>query len=99
LLNVNIDKDGFVCDMRHFLKNEGVKSCIFAGIYIVEKAFLKRLKTGKIESIVLPLIEMIKENPRSVGSIVIDDEYWYDVGTIKEYRKLSPAFRSNSNLR
>ncbi|MGD0280681.1 MAG: sugar phosphate nucleotidyltransferase [Smithella sp.] len=24
LLNVNIDKDGFVCDMRHILKNPGV---------------------------------------------------------------------------
>ena len=41
LLNVNIDKDGFVCDMRHILKNPGVKSCLFAGIYIVEKDFLK----------------------------------------------------------
>ena len=88
LLNVNIDKDGFVCDMRHILKNPGVKSCLFAGIYIVEKSFLKRLKTGKIESIVLPLIEMIKENSRSVGGVVIDEGYWYDLGTVDEYNKL-----------
>jgi len=88
LLNVNVDKDGFVCDMRHILKNEGVKSCLFAGIYIVEKSFLKRLTAGKIESIVLPLVEMIKENPHSVGGVVIDDGYWYDVGTIEEYEKL-----------
>ena len=88
LLNVNIDKDGFVCDMRHTLKNPGVRSCLFAGIYIVEKDFLKRLQAGKIESIVLPLVEMIKENPRSVGAVVIDDGYWYDVGTIEEYEKL-----------
>ena len=72
--------------MRHILKNQGVKSCLFAGIYIVEKAFLKRLKAGKIESIVLPLVEMIKENPRSVGGVVIDDGYWYDVGTVEEYQ-------------
>ncbi|MFA5240668.1 MAG: nucleotidyltransferase family protein [Phycisphaerae bacterium] len=88
LLNVNVDKEGFVCDMRHILKNEGVKSCLFAGIYIVEKSFLNRLQTGKIESIVLPLVEMIKENPRSVGGVVIDDGRWYDVGTIEEYKKL-----------
>ncbi len=88
LLNVNIDKDGFICDMRHILKNPGVRSCLFAGIYIVEKDFLKRLQAGKIESIVLPLVEMIKENPRSVGAVVIDDGYWYDVGTIEEYEKL-----------
>jgi len=89
LLNVNIDKDSFVCDMRHILKNEGVKSCLFSGIYIVEKSFLKRLTAGKIESIVLPLLEMIKENPRSVGAVVIDDGVWYDVGTVEEYQKLS----------
>ena len=88
LLNVNVDKDGFVCDMRHILKNEGVKSCLFAGIYIVEKSFLKRLTAGKIESIVLPLVEMIKENQRSVGAVVVDDGCWYDVGTIEEYEKL-----------
>jgi mannose-1-phosphate guanylyltransferase len=88
LLNVNVDKEGFVCDMRHILKNQGVKNCLFVGIYVVEKSFLKRLTAGKIESIVLPLVEMIKENPRSVGGIVIDDGCWYDVGTIEEYEKL-----------
>lgn len=88
LLNVNIDENGFICDMRHILKNQGVRSCLFAGIYIVEKSFLRRLTAGKIESIVPPLIEMIKENHRSVGGIIIDDGYWYDLGTIEEYNKL-----------
>jgi len=91
LLNVNIDKDGFVCDMRHILKNRGVKNCLFAGIYIVEKKFLCRLQAGKIESIVLPLVEMIKNSPRSVRGIIIDEGYWYDVGTVDEYNKLKQA--------
>ncbi|MDI6741766.1 MAG: hypothetical protein QMD11_03415, partial [Smithella sp.] len=90
-LNVNIDESGFVCDMRHILRNQGVKSCLFSGIYIMEKSFLNRLRAGKIESIVLPLVEMIKENPRSVGGVVIDDGVWYDVGTIEEYNKLNTA--------
>jgi NDP-sugar pyrophosphorylase family protein len=89
LLNVNIDDEGYVCDMRNILKNQGVKSCLFAGIYIVEKSFLKRLTAGKIESIVLPLVKMIAENPRSVGGVIIDDGYWYDVRTVAEYNKLS----------
>lgn len=89
LLNVNVDQEGFVCDMRHILKNDGGKKCLFAGIYIVEKSFLKRLTADKMESIVLPLAEMIKENPRSVGAVVIDDGSWYDVGTVEEYEKLN----------
>jgi mannose-1-phosphate guanylyltransferase len=88
LLNVNVDKEGFVCDMQHILKNPGIKDCLFAGIYVVEKSFLKRLTAGKIESIVLPLVEMIKENPRSVGAVVIDDGCWYDVGSLDEYNRL-----------
>jgi mannose-1-phosphate guanylyltransferase len=88
LLNVSIDENGFVCDMRHILKNPGIQSCLFAGIYIVEKTILRRLSAGKVESIVSPLIEMIKENPRSVGGIVIDDGYCYDLGTIEEYERL-----------
>ena len=88
LLNVNVDENCFVCDMRHTLKNPGIKSYLFVGIYIVEKDFLKRLKAGKIESIVSPLIEMIKESPHSVGGVVIDDGYWYDIGTLDEYNRL-----------
>lgn len=88
LLNVNIDDNGYVCDMRHILKNQGAKSCLFAGIYIVEKSFLSRLQQGKVESIVIPLVKMIKENPRSLGGAVIDDGYWHDLGTIEEYEKL-----------
>jgi Nucleoside-diphosphate-sugar pyrophosphorylase involved in lipopolysaccharide biosynthesis/translation initiation factor 2B, gamma/epsilon subunits (eIF-2Bgamma/eIF-2Bepsilon) len=89
LLNVNINKDGFICDMRHTLKNPGIQSCLFAGIYIIETKFLQRLETGRVESIVPPLIEMIKKNPRSVGGIIIDDGYWHDVGTIEEYNELT----------
>jgi hypothetical protein len=77
------------------LKNPGIQSCLFAGIYIIETKFLQQLEAGKIESIVLPLIEMIKENPRSVGGVVIDDDYWHDVGTLDEYEKLKKYFQVN----
>lgn len=99
LLNVNIDEDGFICDMRHILKNPGVQSCLFTGIYIVEKAFWQRLPTDKIESVVPPLIGMIKDNPHSVDGVVIDKGYWYDMGTLEEYHKLNDAFGNNSDLR
>jgi len=91
LLNVNIDQNGFICDMRHTLKNPGIQSCLFAGIYIIETKFLQRLEAGRVESIVPPLVKRIKENPRSVGGIVIDDGYWYDVGTMHEYNGLNMA--------
>jgi NDP-sugar pyrophosphorylase family protein len=91
LLNVNIDSEGFICDMRNTLSNPGVQICLFAGIYIVERTFLKRLTAGRIESVVIPLIECIRKNRRLVAGVVIDDGFWYDLGTIEEYRKLNSS--------
>ena len=89
LLNVNIDSGGFICDMRHTLNHPGIQSCLFAGVYIVEKAFLGRLVPGRIESIVIPLLSMIQENPRSVGSALLDEGHWYVVGSLAEFERLT----------
>jgi len=92
LTNVNIDSAGFICDMRDRLHNPGVQSCLFAGIYVLETTFLRQLTAGKIESIVLPLVESIKANPASVGGVVLDEGFWYDLGTIEEYNKLREQY-------
>ena len=89
LLNVNIDKNACICDMRHILKNPGIRSCLFAGIYIIEKRFLKRLQAGKMESTIPVFVDMIKQDRQAVGGIIIDDGFWHDVGTIEEYNKLN----------
>jgi NDP-sugar pyrophosphorylase family protein len=86
--NVAIDAAGYICDMRDLLGAPGAERCLFTGIYLLETAFLRRLAAGKIESIVLPLVASIRDNPRSIGGIVIDDGFWYDLGTIKEYNTL-----------
>lgn len=99
LLNVNIDSGGFICDMRNLLKHPGIQSCLFAGIYILETTFLRQLKAGKIESIVLPLIESIRDKPRSIGGIVVDDGFWYDLGTIEEYNRLNAPGISSFSFR
>jgi len=88
LLNVNIDSSGFICDMRNILGRPGVRSCLFAGIYILERSFLRRLEEGKAESIVAPLIASIKNDPRSVGGAVIDGGIWHDAGSPEEYHRL-----------
>ena len=89
LLNVNIDSGGFICDMRHMLNHPGIQSCLFAGVYIVENAFLGRLVPGRVESIVGPLLSMIQKNPQSVGSALLDEGYWYDVGSLAEFERLT----------
>jgi NDP-sugar pyrophosphorylase family protein len=89
LLNVNIDSEGFICDMRNALNHPGVQSCLFTGVYIVEKAFLGRLVPGRIESIVIPLLSMIQDHPESVGGALLDEGHWYDVGSLAEFERLT----------
>jgi NDP-sugar pyrophosphorylase family protein/aminoglycoside/choline kinase family phosphotransferase len=88
LLNVDLDEKGEICDMRRLLNRSGVRRCLFTGLYVVEKRFLKRLTAGKIESVVPVFVRMIEEKPGSVGSVLIDRGQWHDIGSLEEYRKM-----------
>jgi NDP-sugar pyrophosphorylase family protein len=89
LLNVNLNARGEICDLRHTLGDPGVRSCLFTGIYVVEKRFFKRLKAGRKESVIPVFIEMIREQPGSVASVLIDEGRWYDIGSVAEYEKIN----------
>ena len=75
---------GKVVDMRGALRPDWPHRYQFTGIYLVSPAFYPFLKPGKIESVVLPMLEAIRAGGQ-VGGIVIDEGEWGDLGERDAY--------------
>jgi len=88
-LNVNLNAHGEVCDLRFTLGDPGITGCLFTGIYVIEKHFLNRLEAGRVESVIPVFIDMIRKKAGAVGCVVIDEGYWYDIGSVTEYERIN----------
>lgn len=75
---------GKVVDLRGVLAPDWPHRYQFTGIYLISPRFLRFLTPGRIESVVLPILEAIKEGG-GVGGIVIDEGEWGDLGERNAY--------------
>ena len=75
---------GKVVDLRGVLAPDWPHRYQFTGIYLVSPRFLRYIRPGRIESVVLPFLEAIKDGGQ-LGGIVIDGGYWGDLGERDAY--------------
>ncbi len=72
-------ESGKVVDLRGVLAPDWPHRYQFTGIYLVSPGFLDRLRPGKIESVVLPMLEAIRACG-GVGGVLVDEGDWSDLG-------------------
>jgi mannose-1-phosphate guanylyltransferase len=94
LLNANINEHGEIVDLRHTLGNQGVRNCLFTGIYAVETSFLRFIETGKVESVIPVFLRRVIEEPGSIRGVIIDDGEWHDIGSVEAYEKLRTSMET-----
>lgn len=92
-LNVEIDSESNVVDIRGILSKKGVMSCQFTGIYTVDTSILKYIEPNKVESIITVFLKIIEEYPRAIKGVIIDEGIWYDIGTLQMFYWLKDNFR------
>ena len=91
LMNVDMNSQGEICDIRNVLKRPGVRSYCFTGIYAVETSLLQHIEAGKAESIVSVLTKRIAKHPGSVMGVLVDEGNWHDIGSVEAYEYLKTA--------
>ena len=70
---------------------------LFTGIYMVNPAFLRRLRMEKL-SVVPTFLEMITQGA-ALGGMVIDDGDWWDLGTRENYIEVHRALTADPTAR
>ncbi len=78
---------GRIIDIRNSLGTSAPDEFVFTGIYAVEPEFHDWLEPGVKRSVIPTFLEMIKRGAK-LGGVVIDDGYWWDVGTRAGYMQL-----------
>ncbi|MCX7817473.1 MAG: sugar phosphate nucleotidyltransferase [Syntrophales bacterium] len=87
--NVGLNSRGDIVDIRFALGAEFSKICVFTGICVVSRPFLKRFEPGAWADMVSVMIELLRQEPEKLGAVVIDEGSWWDVGTIESYLALN----------
>lgn len=70
----------------------GEQVFLFTGIYMVSREFFSYLKDGVPLSVITYFQEILLQKPGSLGGAVIDEGYWYDIGTPEKYYRVKELF-------
>lgn len=102
-LLMSMDERGRITDIRGELQSRHPPSYLLTGITILNIDFLKRVPANQCTSLIPVYLKMIVDGEK-IGGVVIDDGYWWDLGTREVYLNVhseksalsNPAFKDHT---
>lgn len=85
-------QSGSVIDIRNRLGTGARDEFVFSGVYVCDPQLMRWLEPGVKRSVIPMFLEMIRAGAR-VGGAVVDEGYWWDVGTPVAYLELHRELR------
>jgi NDP-sugar pyrophosphorylase family protein len=76
-----------VQDIRGQLQSSFAAQYLFTGVYIVEKAFLKKIPSKQKISVIPTFLDLIRSG-EGLGGIILDSGLWRDLGNLDEYLRI-----------
>jgi len=94
-LHVQIDPStGRVTDIRGMVGGGTGPSYLFTGIYVISTELFQFLPPkGEVKSIVPTFLELIRTGEK-IGSVILDEGLWFDLGTRESYLEAHRLFAS-----
>ncbi len=75
---------GRLTDIRNKLGTGDEGKYLFTGIYLCDPAIHDWITPGKVESVIPIFLNMMRQGAK-IGGVVIDDGYWWDLGSRTSY--------------
>lgn len=95
---LNLDTDGRVSDIRNIFQKGISPTHTFLGIHLMEREIFDEFDSEEKFSIIKTYLKLI-EQKKKIYAYELPQGYWYDIGSLKQYKKAHIGLRDKINIK
>jgi len=95
---LSIDGEGRVIDIRNIFQKDVLPTHTFLGIHVMEREIFDEFDSEEKFSIIKTYLKLI-EQKKKIYAYELPQGYWYDIGSLKQYKKAHIGLRDKINIK